>query len=93
MSNKISYTKNNQSYLAPLAGIFLGFLLGNSGVSNHLIFQRPESLLKKKLTSETTRYTELSFTGFRTLFLTYAGLSVGLLTTSALNRKKSQQNK
>lgn len=93
MSNKIISSNKNTTYLAPLAGTFLGFLLGISGVSNHLIFERAETLLKTKLTSETTRYTELSFTGFRTLFLTYAGLSAGLVITTTLSRQKSQQNK
>lgn len=93
MSNKISCTKKNQTYLVPLTGSFLGFWLGISGVSNHLIFERSETLLKTKLPSETTRYTELSFTGFRTLFLTYAGLSAGLLMSSTLSGQKFQQNK
>jgi hypothetical protein len=93
MSNKISCSKKNSSYLAPLISSFLGLLFGISGVSSHLIFERPESLLKSKMTSETTRYTELSFTGFRTLFLTYLGLSAGLLTSSILSQQKIQQNK
>jgi hypothetical protein len=93
MSNKTICSNKNTTYLAPLAGTFLGFLLGISGISNHLIFEGSEILLKTKLTSETTRYTELSFTGFRTLFLTYVGLYAGLLTSSILSRQKFQQNK
>lgn len=93
MSNKISCPKKKQTYLVPLTGGFLGFWIGISGVSNHLIFEQSENLLKTKLTSETRRYTELTFTGFRTLFLTYAGLSAGLVITTTLSRQKFQQNK
>lgn len=93
MSNKIVYPKKRQPYLLPLASSFLGFFLGISGVSNHLLFEHSENLLKTKLPSVTAQATELSFIGFRTLFLAYLGLSAGLLTSSTLSRQKSQQNK
>jgi hypothetical protein len=93
MSNKIVSLNKKQPYLIPLASSFLGFLLGISGVSNHLLFEESENLIKTKIPSVTAQVTELSFTGFRTLFLTYVGLSAGLLTSSTLSRQKSQQNK
>lgn len=93
MSNKIVSLNKKQPYLLPLASSFLGLMLGISGVSNHLIFERAESLLKTKLTTHMTQATELSFTGFRTLFLTYIGLSAGLATSSILSNQKIQQKK
>lgn len=93
MSNKIVYPKKRQPYLLPLASSFLGFLLGISGVSNHLLFEHSENLLKAKLPSVTAQATELSFIGFRTLFLAYLGLSAGLTASHVFKSKEIQHKR
>lgn len=89
MTNKFCCREKYPTYLAPLVGGFLGFLVGISGISNHLLFDYSERVLKNKLVNTPQEYTALSFTGFRTLFLSYVGMSAGL----AINNKFNGQNK
>lgn len=89
MINKFRYRVKHQSYLVPLCGGFLGFLIGISGISNHLIFANSERILKNKLVNTPQEFTTLSFTGLRTLFLTYVGMSAGL----ALSKEYSSRNR
>lgn len=92
MTNKFCWTKKCPTHLAPLVCGFLGFLVGISGISDHLLFDYSERVLKNKLVNTPQEYTELSFTGLRTLFLTYVGMSAGLVASDRLNsRYKSQQ--
>lgn len=91
MTNKFCCTKKYPTYLAPLVSGFLGFLVGISGISNHLLFDYSERVLKNKLVNTPQEYTALSFTGLRTLFLTYVGISAGLAVSNGFNdRSKSQ---
>ncbi|MBW4637870.1 MAG: hypothetical protein KME05_06480 [Gloeocapsa sp. UFS-A4-WI-NPMV-4B04] len=89
MANKLSYQRKGQAHLIPLVGGLLGFLLGISGLTNNLILEKPESFFKEKLVNVPHQVTALSFIGFRALFLTYVGLSAGLVVSD----NYSKQNK
>ena len=89
MANKLSYQEKPQAHLIPLVGRLVGFLVGISGLTNHLILEKPEMFFKEKLVDVPHQVTALSFTGFRALFLTYVGLSVVLLASN----NSSKQNK
>jgi hypothetical protein len=91
MANRIRHQKKYQVYLVPLAGGLLGFLIGLSGISNHLIFDQSENLLKTKLANMSQEFTALTFTGFRTLFLTYVGISAGLAASNGLSGRNKPE--
>lgn len=93
MTNKFCWTEKCPTYLAPLVGGFLGFLIGISGISDHLFFDYSERVLKNKLVNTPQEYTALSFTGLRTLFLTYVGMSAGLAASDRLNNRNKSQPK
>lgn len=92
MANKFCWLGKYLTSLAPLAGGFLGILVGVSGISNNLILEDAESVIKTKLVEVPQEVTTLGFTGLRVLFLTYAGLSAGLAVSNRFDeRNKSQQ--
>jgi len=92
MINKFSYHQKHQINLIPLVGGFLGLFLGISGVSNQLILEQSENVIKNKLGAAPREVITLSFAGFRTLFLTYVGISAGsVISNRCSSRNKSQQ--
>lgn len=93
MANKLSCQGKEQAHLIPLLSGLLGFLLGISGLTNHLILEEPESFFKEKLVNVPHQVTSLSFTGFRALFLTYVGLSTGLLASNNSSKPNKPRHK
>lgn len=92
MTNKFCCQGKYLTSLAPLVGGFLGILVGISGISNNLILEDAENVIKTELVEVPQEVTTLGFTGFRVLFLTYVGLSAGLaISNRSDERNKSQQ--